>query len=102
MNFEFHTISNESINSTFLARFVANKFRRTYTLREVLNPLMRELSRVTQLYNFKSQRANKNYTKGHQIFIEKEELKRIWGTLFKTGNDSYKKHMLNLFETGNT
>lgn len=86
----------------FLARFVANKFRRSYALRDVLNPLVKELSRVTKSYNFRSQRIKTDYIKANEIFIKKEGLKRVWGLLFGMGDRSYKKNIFSLFEKGNT
>jgi hypothetical protein len=42
----FLVISNYNVNADFLSRYIACKLRLKYTVKEVMNPLLRELKRI--------------------------------------------------------
>lgn len=43
IDINFFAISNDSVTSKFLARYIARKLKQNYTLMELINPLRREL-----------------------------------------------------------
>lgn len=94
IKFTFYLIGNESINATFLSRYIANKFRQNLSLRRVLNPLSREFRRVTHLYHYDSKLPSVKRSLAQKDYDNKISLQRVWGLLFGLcldGSSNYSK-----------
>jgi len=76
IKFDFHLMGNESINASFLARYIANKFRQNLSLRKVLNPLSRELRRVTHMYSYDTKLLSSSRQQVHKQYESRLAIKR--------------------------
>lgn len=97
IKFAFYLIGNESINATFLARYIANKFRQNLSLRRVLNPLSREFRRVTHIYHYDSKLISAERSLSQRQFDNKIALKRAWGLLFGPCSDGFSSYLVEYF-----
>jgi len=72
---KFFLISNENITAKFLSRFLARKLAQGYSVRELVNPIKKELSFVSFLLrneqNFKEYKINelRHNSKNYKTFI---------------------------------
>lgn len=76
---QFFLISNDSVNATFLSRFIAKKLRQKFMLREVLNPLKREWRRVMRESALRGRLALAKANKKLYQFIDYAKIiKNFW------------------------
>lgn len=99
---EFYLISNDSVSATFLARFIANKFKQNLGIKTVLNPLKREFKRVVRENAFSPALNSKIAQKGNLLQEKSFATKQIWKKIFSFCSNGYEDYLCEYYKRFNT
>lgn len=91
---EFYLVQNETVSATFLARYIANKFKQNLSIRSVLNPLKREFRRVSREFTYPSVLRRSRRTNGTLFFEKKRAIKYVWKKIISLGLLTYNDYYL--------
>jgi hypothetical protein len=99
----FFLVNNNCVNARFLSRFIARKLKQNYPLKELLNPIRKELLYVIALSrmgskSYYSMIKKKTLTNQSNISFRKSLFKILLSTIFIL----YNKHYLYYFNKNKT
>ena len=66
-----YIISNNNLNANFLARFIARKLKQSYTIKEIMGPIIKDLKTTTKLTSNRNNYYKYSSYKTKFVFIIK-------------------------------